>query len=523
MIEGKYREIKDLSSGSYGKVCRCSVEGELREVAVKVYVKKQHDSDGEIRHFQCECEALSQLQHPYIVRLLDFKESGTRVDDMDNVTNVRYAALELAENGNLLDYVVDKSMDDRVVRYYFRQLLQGIDFMHNSGYCHRDLKLENILLDNEYNIKISDFGFATSLRGSNQDNQLYDCKGTLRYMAPEIFKGTGYLGRSVDIFALGVILFSMKTGRPPFMRMAAAQDPLYSLLHSYQYDGYWMMWDSFAQQSGFELPMSFKNLFIAMICYYPNSRLSLTEILRAEWMLGEIASEREVQNYMQALQKEMELCDQEQFGKQASAQSNYIVNMKNEEEFDIKETNDVINDVHQIEDKDRGHLIHQDIEDELDLDQDDAFDLGDELEEKSEDLEEFVGHQEENKEEDYSMAQDNAKSLIFPRTEEIDTNLCTVYADKICEYLMEYSQINKLKVFFDVNDFTLNFNIPTDNGIKYFGMKFEFVGPEDGKDPAPGVETRNNYKIYFLKDDNLDEEEFKDIGLHFLEQISSYI
>lgn len=67
-------------------------------------------------------------------------------------------------------------------------------------------------------------------------------------MAPEIFKGTGYLGRSVDIFALGVILFSMKTGRPPFMRMAAANDNLYYYLQSYQYDGYWMMWDRFAEQ-----------------------------------------------------------------------------------------------------------------------------------------------------------------------------------------------------------------------------------------------------------------------------------
>lgn len=74
---------------------------------------------------------------------------------------------------------------------------------------------------------------------------------------------------------------------------------------------------------------------------------------------------------MQALQKEMELCDQEQFGKQESAQSNFIVDVKNEEEFDVKETNDEIADIHEIQDKDRGQLIHQDIEDELDLNQDD--------------------------------------------------------------------------------------------------------------------------------------------------------
>jgi len=340
------------------------------------------------------------------VKLIDFKDSGIRIDDIGHATNVRYAALELAENGNLLDYVVDKSMNDKIVRYYFRQLLQSIEFMHNEGICHRDLKLENILLDQSYNIKVSDFGFATSLRGSNSDNQLYECKGTLRYMAPEIFKGSGYLGRSVDIFALGVMLFSMKTGRPPFMRMASLQDSLYFLLQSYQYEGYWLMWDSFAQQSGFELPLSFKNLFVAMVCYYPNSRLSLTDILRTEWMLGEIASEKEVQLYMKNLQKQMKESDQVQFGKQENAQSNIIVNMKNDQEFDVKEASDVINEVNQIQKKYRGKVMHEEIEGELDLEDDDGFDLGDEMEEQEgsdkdiEDYEEFTGHQKEEGKED---------------------------------------------------------------------------------------------------------------------------
>jgi len=168
MIDSKYKEIKDLSSGSYGKVCRCQLlHSDHREVAVKVYVKKQNDSDGEVRHFLSECEALTTLHHPYIVKLIEYNDSGVREEEGGAKTNVRYAALELAENGNLLDYVVNKSMDDRIVRYYFRQLLQSIDFMHNEGICHRDLKLENILLDNKYNIKVSDFGFATSLQGSN--------------------------------------------------------------------------------------------------------------------------------------------------------------------------------------------------------------------------------------------------------------------------------------------------------------------------------------------------------------------
>lgn len=238
--------------------------------------------------------------------------------------------------------------------------------------------------------------------------------------------------------------------------------------------------------------------------------------------MGEIASEREVQNYMLALQKEMELTDQEQFGKQESAQSNYIVNMKNEQEFDVKEQVEEVENIHQIEAKDKGNLIHHDVEGELDLELDERFDLGEEMEDPDQgEFEQFEGHQDEEVKDDYSMVEDQAKELVFPRTEEIDTNLCTVYADKICEYLMEYAQINEFKVFFDVSDMTLNFNIPSEEGVKYFGMKFEFESADDG--PTHTAESRNNYRIYFLKDDNLDEEEFKNMGLSILDQIKDYL
>lgn len=124
-------------------------------------------------------------------------------------------------------------------------------------------------------------------------------------------------------------------------------------------------------------------------------------------MLGEIASEKEVQLYMKNLQKQMKESDQVQFGKQENAQSNIIVNMKNYQEFDVKEASDVINEVNQIQKKYRGKVMHEEIEGELDLEDDDGFDLGDEMEEQEgsdkdiEDYEEFTGHQkEEEKKED---------------------------------------------------------------------------------------------------------------------------
>ena len=89
--------------------------------------------------------------------------------------------------------------------------------MHGKGFAHRDLKLENILLDSNYNIKLIDFGFATQLvNPGNGSPNLTQTVGTVGYAAPEIHLMVPYKGREVDIFALGVILFIMATGHPPF-------------------------------------------------------------------------------------------------------------------------------------------------------------------------------------------------------------------------------------------------------------------------------------------------------------------
>lgn len=91
---------------------------------------------------------------------------------------------------------------------------------------------------------------------------------------------------------------------------------------------------------------------------------------------------------------------------------------------------------------------------------------------------------------------------------------------------MEYAQINNFEANFDTTDFTLNFIIPSSTSEKYFGMKFVFTGCESieySKSTTKQPQVRNSYRIYFLKDYNLDDEEFKDMGLHFLDQISNYI
>lgn len=130
---------------------------EALKYAVKIYAKNACKEAG-IRHFRQEV-MLKKLDHPHIIKLIDMKEDGKLMSPAGHHTDVRYAVLELAANGNFLDYIANNAMEGGLVRYYFTQLCQAIGYMHEQGICHRDLKLENLLLDKDFNLKVSDFGF----------------------------------------------------------------------------------------------------------------------------------------------------------------------------------------------------------------------------------------------------------------------------------------------------------------------------------------------------------------------------
>ena len=133
----------------------------------------------------------------------------------------------MVDGGELFDFIVKHgAFAEADCRYYFKQMLNGLFYMHQKGFAHRDLKPENLLINKNYGIKIVDFGFASRLE--NQYGAIYtnDFIGTQGYMAPEIFLWRPYLPAPADIFALGIILFILRTGHPPF-NSARLNDPHY--------------------------------------------------------------------------------------------------------------------------------------------------------------------------------------------------------------------------------------------------------------------------------------------------------
>ena len=144
-------------------------------------------------------------------------------------------------------------------------MLQGVHYIHSQGFTHRDLKLENILVDKMYDIKIVDFGFAVNLEGRDGSGKNRTCVGTPGFMAPEILESKPYQGEVVDLFALGVILFTLFAGHPPFQANANDEDPYYKLITSNRADLFWRGHSNPNMKPEGFFPEDFKDLITCML------------------------------------------------------------------------------------------------------------------------------------------------------------------------------------------------------------------------------------------------------------------
>ena len=156
-------------------------------------------------------------------------------------------------------------------------MVEAIEHVHAVGIAHRDLKPDNLLFDKDFNLKVADFGFSAPLVGNDGSGVMRTYLGTPQYMAPEIHEDRPYDGKSVDIFALGVIIFIMMGQNPPFMAANPATDRYYRLLCSNKNEMFWRLHTKATQRpDGF--PLSFINLFEQMVAYNPGERITLEQI-----------------------------------------------------------------------------------------------------------------------------------------------------------------------------------------------------------------------------------------------------
>ncbi|XP_076023302.1 NUAK family SNF1-like kinase 1 [Genypterus blacodes] len=203
-LKHRYEVMETLGKGTYGKVKKAVERASMKTVAIKSIRKESITDDLDRVHIQREIEITSSLWHANIIRFHEVFESRDKI----------VIVMEYASRGELYDYIQERRrLPEREARDIFRQITSAVHYCHKNGVVHRDLKLENILLDQELNVKLADFGLSNHFR---RGNMLQTYCGSPLYAAPEIVKGLPYQGPEVDCWALGVLLYALVYSSMPF-------------------------------------------------------------------------------------------------------------------------------------------------------------------------------------------------------------------------------------------------------------------------------------------------------------------
>ena len=220
-------------------------------------------------------KALKKINNPYIVNLID-SGTGTIIRANKPSQTSQYLVLEYAPKCELFSYIycTHRGFQETYSKVLFAKILKGVQACHNAGICHRDLKMQNILVDENYNPKICDFGFAAFNTG-----KLIEPLGTLNYAAPEILLHKPYDGFKADIFSLGVVLLTLVTCKIGFVE-ATKRDPYYRLIMTKHFSQYWHVISG--QING--ISEDLKKLYNKMVSFRPQERPSFEEILNSDWM-----------------------------------------------------------------------------------------------------------------------------------------------------------------------------------------------------------------------------------------------
>ncbi|HEY2148006.1 MAG TPA: serine/threonine-protein kinase, partial [Pirellulales bacterium] len=201
-----YEILGELGRGGMGVVYKARQTGLNRIVALKMILTDSDAGPAEISRFRAEAAAVARLQHPNIVQIIEVGENQGRL----------FFSLEYMDGGGLNHKLGRRPQPPREAAALVETLARAIHHAHQRGVVHRDLKPANVLLTADGTPKIADFGLAKYLDVSGQ-TAVGAVLGTASYMAPEQAQGQNHqVGPAADIWALGVILYEMLTGRPPF-------------------------------------------------------------------------------------------------------------------------------------------------------------------------------------------------------------------------------------------------------------------------------------------------------------------
>ena len=255
-----YKFGRVIGKGAFGKVNIGLHVLTGRIVAIKSFNKTKFPDEKYKKKIMNEINLMKNLKHFSVVKLLDTIETDKYI----------LLIMENILGGDLLSFIKKRNkLPEKIAKFIFKQLLQSIKYIHNKNIVHRDIKLDNILIDLNNNIKLCDFGVGKNITDNNE--LLYEQCGTPAYIAPEVLAGEGYCGFPVDIWSSGVVLYSLLMGNIPFKSQNLNE--LQGLIMSGNYK----------RIEG--ISKNGKDLLDKLLEINPNKRISADEALNHPWFL----------------------------------------------------------------------------------------------------------------------------------------------------------------------------------------------------------------------------------------------
>ena len=255
-----YRAGKMLGRGAFGKVNLGMHKLTRKLIAIKSINQEYLTDDKQRSKIMHEVGILLRLRHQSVVKLYETFETQRHI----------MLVMELCAGGDLLNFVRKrKKCDEPLAKVLFKQIIEGIGYIHSKSILHRDIKLDNILLDGKGNVKIADFGVSKTVK---QGETMYEQSGTPAYIAPEIIRNEGYRGFKADLWSAGVVLFALLFGTVPFK--ANNMKDLHQQILQARYN------------MKEEVSAEAKDLIRGLLNTDPKRRLSVRKVLMHPWLTG---------------------------------------------------------------------------------------------------------------------------------------------------------------------------------------------------------------------------------------------
>lgn len=285
---GKYEIHETLGKGAYSWVKR-GIDTKTNNIVAMKFLNREDkfQSDLNKQQVRTEIKSLTAVRHEYVIKLIAYNLSAKYPRSDGQRIKTVLLVLEYCPGGELFDllYYAER-LDEVTARTYFRQMMLGLQEIHAQGIAHRDIKPQNILLDANYCIKITDFGLSKIMEDEEDALMKTTWVGTRGYQAPELLRHKPYTN-ACDIFGCGVVLFILVAGYPPF-EAAHKTDKWYKAIVDCNFEKFWK------KHHKAKLSEDVKELLEGMFCYKPPNRIRLEDVFASKWFNGPVLKNEEI-------------------------------------------------------------------------------------------------------------------------------------------------------------------------------------------------------------------------------------